>query len=481
MIILLDNFLANEEWRKYQLLKRVERSSYFALTKKELMDYLEISNYVLKSTIDQLILDLERFGLAEEIHLFVEEPFVQLEVTGTASSETLLENYVEESISFNILLGAVLGKYKSLNELSEKEMISYPIAHSTYKKLNKYLAAFDLTIDKKFRLSGKSEKNVRLFLTELFSRIYKGNDHIFDHSDTTRVQAVKKSLATDTISIHQKINLQHYLCVTNLRIQQQKYMETSEQSILLKEEPSQEISKALLNAVPEEFQAAECSAFFYYYAARSENLSSKLNLSENAQIAKWSGNLLSSLIRAFPKLALDEEKQRAFLTHSHFLHFQLLETSSAYETIQPEINIAYFQQNFPAVLEFCRVYITRLQQTDPELFKKKKQLLFQYLFLVLDSFPKSMLLETVNVYVDFSFGNLYNEFIMENLAFFQLVGAEVVSEIGPADILLTDSRDLGREYNKECIVWLAPPRPLDWANLGQKIIQKRSEKGSSME
>lgn len=128
MIILLDNFLAKEEWRKYQLLKRVERSSYFALTKKELMDYLEISNYVLKSTIDQLILDLERFGLAEEIHLFVEEPFVQLEVTGTASSETLLENYVEESISFNILLGAVLGKYKSLNELSEKEMISYPIA-----------------------------------------------------------------------------------------------------------------------------------------------------------------------------------------------------------------------------------------------------------------------------------------------------------------------------------------------------------------
>ena len=179
MIILLDNFLAKEEWRKYQLLKRVERSSYFALTKKELMDYLEISNYVLKSTIDQLILDLERFGLAEEIHLFVEEPFVQLEVTGTASSETLLENYVEESISFNILLGAVLGKFKSLNELSEKEMISYPIAHSTYKKLNKYLAAFDLTIDKKFRLSGKSEKNVRLFLTELFSRIYKRAAIIF--------------------------------------------------------------------------------------------------------------------------------------------------------------------------------------------------------------------------------------------------------------------------------------------------------------
>ena len=69
----------------------------------------------------------------------------------------------------------------------------------------------------------------------------------------------------------------------------------------------------------------------------------------------------------------------------------------------------------------------------------------------------------------------------QNQHFIMALDTEVVSEIGPADILLTDSRDLGREYNKECIVWLAPPRPLDWANLGQKIIQKRSEKGSSME
>ena len=90
MIILLDSLLAKEEWRKYQLLRQLERSSYFALSKKEIMDHLEISNYVLKSTIEQLIQDLEKYGLAQEIHVFLEEPFVQLEITGTASSETLL-------------------------------------------------------------------------------------------------------------------------------------------------------------------------------------------------------------------------------------------------------------------------------------------------------------------------------------------------------------------------------------------------------
>lgn len=101
-----------------------------------------------------------------------------------------------------------------------------------------------------------------------------------------------------------------------------------------------------------------------------------------------------------------------------FLHFQLLETSSASETIQPEINIQYFQQNYPAALEFCRTYVKQLQKTDAELYKKKKQVLLQYLFLVLDSFPKEILVEPINVYVDFSFGSLYNQFITENLNFF---------------------------------------------------------------
>jgi hypothetical protein len=204
VIVLLDNFLAKEEWRKYQLLKKVERSPYFALTKKELSDDLEMSNYVLKSTIDQLVLDLERFGLAKEIHLFVEEPFVQVESTGTANSDTLLENYVKESISFHILLGASLEKFKSLNEFSEKETISYPIAHSTYKKLNHYLKDFELQIDKKFRLTGKSEKNIRLFLTELFARIYRGQEDIFTSSDRSLIQAKLQMFDSAHFTVHEK-------------------------------------------------------------------------------------------------------------------------------------------------------------------------------------------------------------------------------------------------------------------------------------
>lgn len=116
-----------------------------------------------KSTIEQLIQDIEKYGLSQEIILCLEDPFVQLQITGTASSETLLEKYVEESIGFTILLDAVLGKYKSLNDLSEKRLISYPIVYNNFKLLNQYLSPYEIKIDKKFRLIGESEKMFACF------------------------------------------------------------------------------------------------------------------------------------------------------------------------------------------------------------------------------------------------------------------------------------------------------------------------------
>lgn len=477
MILLLDSLLAKEEWRKYQLLKLLERSSYFALTKKELMDHLEISNYVLKSTIEQLIQDIEKYDLSQEIILCLEDPFVQLQITGTASSETLLEKYVEESIGFTILLDAVLGKYKSLNELSEKRLISYPIVYNNFKLLNQYLFPYEIKIDKKFRLIGESEKNVRLFLTELFSRIYKCHYQVFTHTNEHRVLEMQEQLEKSKLTVHQKINLTHYLYIANLRIQQQKYIEKETQDALLGEtDIKREMEAPFFRSVPDGFREAEVTAFLYYYYSRSEELGNGLRLDKNTQIANWSQNLLDKLVASFPKLRDHSDCNEIFLIRCRFLHFQLLETSSASETIQPEINIQYFQQNYPAALEFCRTYVKQLQKTDPELYKKKKQVLLQYLFLILDSFPKEILVEPINVYVDFSFGSLYNQFITENLNFFHLVGAKITTDIASADILLTDSRALGDTYKKECVVWLSPPRPLDWANLGQKIIQKRNEK-----
>ena len=77
-----------------------------------------------------------------------------------------------------------------------------------------------MTIDKKFRVSGENEKNIRLFLTELFSRVYKGRCQIFDQSKDGHIQEKQMTLEDGKMTIHQRISLQHYLHITNLRIKQ---------------------------------------------------------------------------------------------------------------------------------------------------------------------------------------------------------------------------------------------------------------------
>lgn len=473
---LLAEFLAKEEWSKYQLLKKLERSPYFAIPKKELMKDLGISNYVLKSLIDQLILDLEHYQLAEEIHIFIEEPFLQMEITGAASSESLLEKYVAASISFQILAGSALGQFKSLNELSEKKMISYPIAHSNYKKLNGYLSKFGMTIDKKFRLSGNSEKNVRLFLTEIFARIFKNLQDCYTSADKSIIETKLATLEKANMTIHQKIKLMHYLYVTNLRIQQERYVEEQQIELLPTEFIKKEEATPFFYRLPPAVRTAEAAAYICYYGTFLKEVGMSFHLEKSAKITQWSQNLSQQLLASFPKLQADKASQAEFIARCNFLHFQLLETSAAYESIQPEINIIYFQQNYPGVLAFCRDYLTSIQNVFPELYQKKKNLLLQYLFLILAVFPKHLLLKAVNVYVDFSYGHLYNQFITQNLDFFQQVGAKITTDIDTADILLTDSRELGAICQKDCVVWLAPPRPLDWANLAQKVIQKREAK-----
>ncbi|MDA3973165.1 helix-turn-helix domain-containing protein [Enterococcus thailandicus] len=470
----MDKLLAKEEWRKYHFLKKLEQSSYFSLPKKELCDQLEISNYVLKSILEQLILDLEKFGLANEIQLQVEDPFIQLEVSGMANSQTLLEKYVEESLCFQLLCGVVKRSYRSANDFSERKLISYPIVYNGCKQLNDYLNSVGLEV-KQFRLTGSDERNIRLFLTELFSRVYKNNFEFYQQSHCIFAQEKYAKLSIESLTMHQRMILKHFVYLTDLRIQQAAYCEIS---------PSKK--RSLVNdvnqndhffaRVPQKFRENEVEVFLRYYYSRSEVFLPRLQQVEMPYVNQWSGFLLSALEGDFPSINDYPDKKEIFLLRTKLIHFQLLETSFGVEELQPEINIYYFQQNYPQVLSFCRIYLKKFIKKFPELAGKKKWLFFNYLLLILDSFPKQTLLQVVTIYVDFSFGSLYNRFIIENLSFFQLVGAEVCSSIQEADIVLTDSRELGQNHLKDFVIWLSPPRPLDWANLGERIIKKRLEK-----
>ncbi|EOH93561.1 helix-turn-helix domain-containing protein [Enterococcus pallens] len=473
MIILLEQFLAKEEWRKYRILGLLERSPFFSVAKQEIMDQLEISNYVLKGVIDALIYDLKRYQLDQAIQLIDEDPFIQLKISGEASSESLLESYVKDSLGFKLFCSAYLQKYNSVNDFSVRELISYPIAYKEYKHLNRFLKEKKLQITRKFQLVSEDEQGLRLLLTELFSRIFKDELSIYTGTDTYLVKQQIAALSAEDFTRHQRTELIHYSYVSDTRIRQGHYLKETILPLLNGETQEQLCLSYFFSRLPESFAAPEKRAFTNFYLTRSVKLVDQVTVWSD-WIKDYSQQFITALTEAFPVIAIHPEKLAYFNQRLDFLHLQLSELSLGYEALQPAIDISYFQQNYPEILVFCRQYMESMKGT--ALYDKKKFVFFNYLLLIVTTFPKEALLHTVKIYTDFYYGELYNQFIEGNLVFFQTAGASTTDNIEEADILLTDNRALGENSPCEYVVWLSPPRPLDWANLGQKIVQQRSKK-----
>ncbi len=56
-------FLDKEEQKKYTFIKKLEESDSFTLSINEMMDELQISNYVFKRLTQSLLIDFQRFHL----------------------------------------------------------------------------------------------------------------------------------------------------------------------------------------------------------------------------------------------------------------------------------------------------------------------------------------------------------------------------------------------------------------------------------
>ncbi|MGM0215883.1 helix-turn-helix domain-containing protein [Enterococcus sp. AZ109] len=469
---MLEQFLAKDEWRKYQILKLLERNAFFSINKHKLMDYLEVSSYVLKGIIEALSYDLVRYELDQAIQLIDEEPYIQLQISGKASSETLLENYAKDSLRFRLLCSAYLEKYNSVNDFSINELISYPIAYKEYKQLNQILQTHNIQLSRKFQLVSSDEQNLRLFMTELFVRILKDDLSFYANGDLYLVKQQIAILPFEQFTLHQKTDLIHYCYVTDTRLRQKHYLKDTKLPLLSGEMQTQICLSFFFSQVPEALVAIEKQAFVNYYMTRSVHLMDQI-IQYDLSIMEFSQQLVSAIKKAFPVLSNYPEEIALFIRCLNFLHLQVSELSTSYESLQPVIDISYFQQNYPEILTFCRHYMESLKKT--LLYKKKKFVFFNYLLLVVNTFPKEALLDLVKIHVDFSYGERYNDFIKSNLFFFQTSGAVITDNLKDADILLTDNRSFGETSSCQYVVWLSPPRPLDWANLGQKIVEQRQK------
>ena len=104
---------------------------------------------------------------------------------------------------------------------------------------------------------------------------------------------------------------------------------------------------------------------------------------------------------------------------------------------------------------------------------------FFQLFIVIDkSHTVQVVSEPVKIIIDFSYGAAYNRFIKKNLSLYINLNTEVIEagKLDFPDVIITNRNNLYEESVSQVVVWLDPPRAVDWGNLTKILLTIQEEK-----
>lgn len=486
---MLQEFLDKEEYRKYKIIHILERSTNMLALKEDILNKLEISSFIYTRLIETLVFDLEKFGLFNSMKVVINSNELFLETDGTVSSEIILEKYVQDSIKYQMFCTVFTQKFKSLNEFALFYSISYPTAHKSLKELNEDLKKKGMIINKKFQVEGENELELRLFILELFNRVeqetfavYPIKDKIFIDNQLEQFISLHSQKEVDCLTPFQASKTRHYLSIIETRIRQNYILqeisplvETKLYSLKtnLYTYATNFFTRFLLET-NNLFNETSALVLFYAtcYSQKNDSLPSNLYpfIKEGYQL------LYEGLIEKIERISILEEEVSQFEMEILALHTYLSGVSLDHDSFMSSLNLSYFQETYPQVFYFFLDHIKLLDKKIPELYRHRKFLLLNYILIFLNTFPKEIFMDPVNIHVNFTLGTAYNDFVIDTLGFFSSTGTVKISSLEMADVVLTNSREFGNTTTKEYVIWLSPPRPVDWSNLAQLIVTTRETK-----
>ncbi|MDB7088864.1 hypothetical protein PM729_14390, partial [Enterococcus mundtii] len=134
----------------------------------------------------------------------------------------------------------------------------------------------------------------------------------------------------------------------------------------------------------------------------------------------------------------------------------------------------YFLESYPklskAVTRALTIYKEQLHFSDETIVN---QLFFEYVFLLINHF--AFIEIPVYVCVDFSLGNLYTNFIQNQIQGFKNLNIIVENRLtSKTDIFVSDS--VIENLSITQIIWKRPPTPNDWEVFGDAIIDVKRQR-----
>lgn len=472
-------FLEKNNKRKILFLEYLERARELNLDKKKLQMEMKVSEFVLNSIWEDIEIDLDRFKLSQDLKINVLNGNVILECSGKANSETLARKLAGESLFIQILVSIFNEDSMSLNNFSEQNLVNYPSAHKTLKQLKIYFKKENIEIKKNMVFTANNESHFRLLLVYIFNNLFTNDYSIYDELKVKQIDEYLTQNNHIVAKLRQsQINeLKHFLLVTMTR--------TNRGHLMKKNSELNEINKLNIAGQPK-FKGSYSDLLNITTQNASTKRVEKSHLRGFLMSRGWLKEsdsqlplLVEKLTRSFiNKMSLEFPKGNSILQSSQELkanliriHFQVFLFPSTYNEDYKKLDFKFINEVYPNVFHIVQQYMSHLLKEEQIIEKHKYFLFGEYTFLLINLIPQKSLTETVNLYLDFSFGELYNTYIENNLLVFMQVGLVISNKLDETtDIILTNRPDYLLEKRVEYLVWLTPPRVVDWSTLAELIL-----------
>ncbi|MBO0473048.1 hypothetical protein IGL98_003074 [Enterococcus sp. DIV0840] len=451
---------------KLSIIRKLEQHYSFSERKDSLCAQLDISQYLLERSVLEINEDLKRFELIDEMELIEQNNEIILFQGSHVSSSIVEERYLKHSLEFTLLQTIFFNQFSSIKKYGEKHGMSRTVVYKIVDRIRKELMQYDIKLTKTFQLVG-DEMKIRQYFNMLYYRIYKDSDELYNQSDILLVNELLSAMKLHCKEVKTFYLFKHYLFVMLERVNKKHnyYLPSHFQSVDFDKKNAlyqtlDQWVKQTLNGTNRE-KEAEISGIL----SELSMYQSEFCDLENEVIEKYQQQLAQQ-IRLYPQLTLTGAD---FWNNVNRTIYQHKFVTPLIDLTLRVMDLEFFHERYPIIFEVCHTFIYQL---DKEEFKfSRKSLFFNLLLVLSQQYDQENENNTINIHVNFTQGEKYNQFIKAQIKIFDSFSINFQPVVRPDTDLIVSDYLPQITFSARSLIWLAPPRASDWRNFGNEIVQ----------
>lgn len=383
-------------------------------------------------------------------------------------------NYLQSSSTY-LYFKDLLKEKVTPQIFGKKYFFSDGSGFAKQKSLRKFFSNYDINVKNGFLIG--SELKIRNLYFSFFYEVYEGIASPFSkdtqHFVDEFIQVLTNMFDLD-ISYLNKIKLKLLIGISISRIQNNCYLSEKEDYFVFND--SNKVWDIIYKFIKKRLIVKESESLFrefkYILGFIKYDCMEDINILIKADIFKnfdYISELISESILL--KIKLKENKRAELfknqikeINRSHKIFDFILYAFSSKTQLQL-IRNAYLYLS-TAISTTLEEYKDQLQLSN---FTAENQLFYKYIYLTKSLYLPSDLQQPVYVYIDFSLGELYTQYISEEVKNMKDLNIHIQKNMSTeTDVYLTDC--ISYKSGVKTIIWKANPTTEDWRKLRKLII-----------